>query len=61
MKDLSIYIKENNEQVLDYLVKLYNKYNKKWNSSSITIAEQDKLGYIVPELEKILKHFNIKI
>jgi len=61
MKSLNIYIKENNEEVLDYLIKLYKKYNKKYSSNSITIAESDRIGYILPELEKILKHFNVKI
>lgn len=46
-------------EVLKYLENLYNRYSKKLRSSSCTIAESNKLGYIVPELERILKHFKV--
>ena len=55
-----MYINENNEEVLDYLVKLYKKYNIKYRYTTST-ADSDRLGYILPELEKILKHFKVKV
>lgn len=51
---------ENNE-ILNYIIKRYNINKKKLSSSKTSIADINYCGTVIIELEKILKHFNIKI
>ena len=52
---------QNNEEVIDYWIKLYKRYTRKYSSNNCSIADSDRIGYIIPELEKIFKHFKIKV
>ena len=51
---------ENNE-VLDYIIKRYNINKRKFRNPHTSIAETNYCGTVIIELEKILKHFNVKI
>ena len=51
---------ENNE-VLNYIIKRYNINKRKFRNSHTSIAETNYCGTVIIELEKILKHFNVKI
>lgn len=70
MKNINNYITESTEQinegtqnneVLDYLKELYDKYTKKLNSHTLKMAETDKYSYVTYELKNILKKFNIDV
>ncbi len=63
MKTINQYINEGtqNNEVLDYLKKLYDTYTKKLHSNSTVIADVDKYSYVTYELKKILKKFNVNI
>ena len=51
---------ENNE-VLNYIIKRYNINKRKFRNPRTSIAETNYCGTVIIELEKILKHFNVKI
>jgi len=48
-------------KVLEYLLKRYKHHLRIRKSSKSTIAESDYSGWVVEELEKILKHFKIEV
>lgn len=63
MKSIEQFINEGtqNNEVLDYLKKIYNTYTKKLRSNSTVIADVDKYSYLTSELKKILKKFNVDV
>jgi hypothetical protein len=54
-------MEDEENKVLEYLVKRYKHHLKIRKSPRSTIAEYDYSGYAVEELEKILKHFKIEV
>ena len=48
-------------KVLEYLLKRYKMHKRKLRSTRTSIAETEKSGYAMEELEKILKHFKIEV
>jgi len=63
MKSIEQFINEEtqNNEVLDYLKKLYDTYTKKLRSNSTVMADVDRYSYVTHELKKILKKFNIDV
>ena len=57
MKSIEQFINEEtqNNEVLDYLKKLYDTYTKKLRSNSTVMADVDRYSYVTHELKKILK------
>ena len=51
---------KDNEEVINYILRRYKINIRKLNSSRTSIAESNYSGYVVLELEKILKHFKVK-
>jgi hypothetical protein len=53
-------MEDEENKVLDYLLKRYKMHKRKFRSTRTSIAETERSGYAFEELEKILKHFKVK-
>ena len=51
----------NDDEVLDYIIKRYTINKRKHKNPHTSITETNYCGTVIIELEKILKHFNVKI